>query len=595
MAHHLIYEVHRVQQFILVSVIWCCHYSAAQEGDLKLTILHTNDIHAHLEESNKYGGKCFDKKYPNSTCVGGVARIVTKVKEIRQMAPNVLFMNAGDFFQGTPYYTLFKESVISAVMSVMGYDYACLGNHEFDDGPQNLASFLKKMNDSNVTVVGTNTNFSKEPLLAELELVKSSIREVNGTKIGIIGAVIPSTKYTSSPGPNVEFFDETPSFQTEASNLVKQGVNIIIAITHSGFHREIKIAESVPEIDVLVGGHTNTLLYTGRDYPKENKPEGPYPYVINRTDGSRALIVQDFWFGKFLGRLDVTFNSTGHIVECGGNPILLNASVDEDTHITEVLNPYKINLTIQMEEVIGSTKVLMEHGEAICRMQECNLGNMVADAYYDYYVNREPTKPPAWSELNGAVVNAGSIRTALPSFYNVTRGDVLTTLPYGNSLVTVTLTRTDLWHMFEHSVTNYTTEKNKQKGRFLQVSGFRVTYDLTKPNYNRVVSISVLCSNCSVPKYEPIDCAATYGIVTADFLTRGGDGFKFASSVNVSDGGPIEHEALEEFVKKMSPMKTPNEGRIKITWNSTDEERVRNYTKTVRESKICDGTVCTTE
>lgn len=594
MAHHLIYEVHRVQLFILVSVTWCCHYSAAQEGDLKLTILHTNDIHAHLEESNKYGGKCFDKKYPNSTCVGGVARIVTKVKEIRQMASNVLFMNAGDFFQGTPYYTLFKESVISAVMSVMGYDYACLGNHEFDDGPQNLASFLKKMNDSNVTVVGTNTNFSKEPLLAELEVVKSSIREVNGTKIGIIGAVIPSTKYTSSPGPNVEFFDEIPSFQTEASNLASKGVDIIIAITHSGFHREIEIVENVPQIDVLVGGHTNTFLYTGLDYPKENKPEGPYPYVINRTDGSRAFIVQDFWFGKFLGRLDVTFNSTGHIVEWGGNPILLNASVNEDTSITKVLDPYKINLTILMEEVIGSTKVLMEHGDAICRMQECNLGNMVADAYYDYYVNREPTNASAWSKLNGAVVNAGSIRTALPSFYNVTRGDVLTTLPYGNSLVTVTLTGTDLWHMFEHSVTNYTTEKNKQKGRFLQVSGFRVTYDLTKPNYNRVVSISVLCSNCRVPKYEPIDCKATYGIVTADFLTRGGDGFKFASSVNVSDGGPIEHEALEEFVKKMSPMKTPNEGRIKITWNSTDEERVRNYTKTVRESKICDGTVCTT-
>lgn len=558
--------------FILMSITWCWHYSAATSQELNLTILHTNDIHSHLDESNKYGGKCFDEKGPNSTCVGGVARIAAKVKQIRETVPGALFMNGGDFFQGTPYYTLFKENVISAVMSVMGYDYACLGNHEFDDGPANLARFLKKMNHSHVTVLGTNTNFSKEPLLADVELANSAIKEINGTKIGIIGAVIPSTEYTSSPGPNVQFFDEVQAFQTEVAYLTQQGVNIIIAITHSGFHREIDIVRNVPQIDVLVGGHTNTFLYTGSGYPKENTPDGTYPYVVNRTDGSVGLIVQDYWFGKFLGRLDVTFNRTGHVVQWGGNPILLNASVDEDPLVVNATRTYKENLTIQMGEVIGRTKVLMEHGHDICRMRECNLGNLIADAYYHYYLNREETVPPRWSKLSGAVVNAGSIRTALPSFSNVTRGDVLTTLPYGNSLVTVTLTATDLWNMFEHAVTNYTTEKTKQKGRFLQVSGFRVRYDLTKPNYSRVTSISVLCSNCSVPKYEPIVCPETYTIVTADFLTRGGDGFKFDKSVNVSDGGPIEHETLEEYVLKIkTPIKTPNEGRIKITWNASDK------------------------
>ncbi|XP_050045147.1 protein 5NUC-like [Dermacentor andersoni] len=595
MAHHSIYDVRRTRVFILMSIIWCWCHALAQDKELNLTILHTNDIHAHLEESNKYGGECFDKKGPNSTCVGGVARIVTKVKEIRQNVRNALFMNAGDFFQGTPYYTIFKESVISAVMSKMGYNYACLGNHEFDDGPENLARFLQKMKEAGVTIVGTNTDFSKEPLLSGNELENHAIIDIDGTKIGILGAVIPSTQYTSSPGPNVEFYDEADSFKKEASKLVSEGVNIIIAITHSGFQQEIEIVDKVPEIDVLVGGHTNTFLYTGDDHPKENTPEGPYPYVVNRTDGSRALVVQDFWFGKFLGRLDVTFNSTGHVVEWGGNPILLNAAVNEDPCMTEVIQPYKENLTREMGQVIGRTKVLMEHEDDICRLKECNIGNLVADAYYDYYVKRETTKPPAWSALSGAVVNAGSIRTALPSFHNVTRGDVLTTLPYGNSLVTVTLTGTDIWNMFEHSVTNYTTEKNKHKGRFLQVSGFRVTFDLTKPNYSRVTSISVLCANCSVPHYEPLNLSATYGIVTADFLTRGGDGFEFDKSVTISDGGPIEYEALEEYVTKISPIRTPNEDRIKITWNSSDEEQVRNYTKTTRESQICDGAVCTNE
>ncbi|XP_049515005.1 protein 5NUC-like [Dermacentor silvarum] len=461
-------------------------------------------------------------------------------------------------------------------------DQQCLGNHEFDDGPGNLAAFLKKMNESGVTMVGSNTNFSKEPLLAQYDLVKSAIKEIQGTKIGILGAVIPGSR-----GPTIQFYDEITSLQEEADKLVKENVSIIIAITHSGFPREIDIAQNISAIDILVGGHTNTFLYTGNDHPKENKPEGPYPYVVNRTDGSRALVVQDFCFGKFLGRLDVTFDSAGHIVSWGGNPILLNVSVDEDKCITDILEPFTKNFTERMTEVLGSTRVLMEHKHDICRMQECNLGNLIADAYYEYYLKEDTAQPPIWSDLNGAVVNAGSIRTALPSFYNVTWGDVVNTLPYGNSLLTIRLTGTDIWNMFENSVAKYNTVRDKQKGRFLQVSGFRVEYDLRKNSGERVTSVSIICANCSVPKYQPIDCEATYKIVAADYVAKGGDGFKFSDSAILSDVGPIEYEALEQYIVKMSPMKTPNEGRIKITWNETDAKAVLNYTQSVRENQIC--------
>uniref|UniRef100_A0A224YBS3 5'-Nucleotidase n=1 Tax=Rhipicephalus zambeziensis TaxID=60191 RepID=A0A224YBS3_9ACAR len=514
------------------------------------------------------------------------------MKEIRGNVTNSLFVNAGDFFQGTPYYTLFKSRVISDVMSQMGYDYACLGNHEFDDGPANLAPFLQKMNESNVTVVGTNTNFSQDPDLRPYDLVKSAIRVIGDMKIGILGAVIPTTKYGSNPGPNVEFYDEKVSFRNEVDYLVSQNVNIIIAITHSGFEREVGIVENITEIDILVGGHTNTFLYTGKDHAKEDTPEGPYPYVVNRTDGSRALVVQDFRFGKYLGRLDVTFNSTGHVVGWGGNPILLNASVKEDEYMKCVLQPFKENLTERMKQVVGSTRVIMEHKDDICRMRECNLGNLIADAYFEYYLDEEnTTSGPYWSELNGALVTAGSIRTGLPSFYNVTWGDVVTTLPYGNSLVTVTLSGTDIWNMFENSVTMYNTTREMQKGRFLQVSGFRVQYNLTTEQ-NRVTSVSVLCANCSVPIYEPLNYAATYKIVTSDYVAKGGDGYKFSNTVIISDVGPIEYEALEKYIVKMSPIWTPDEGRIKITWNKTDEEAVINYTKSIRDNQICEKGAC---
>ncbi|XP_037509611.1 protein 5NUC [Rhipicephalus sanguineus] len=591
MAHLPKYEARRMLLAVLASIVLRLRHGAAS-GELNLTIIHTNDIHAHLDESNKYGGTCFDGNVTNSTCVGGVARIVAKMKEIRANVTNSLFVNAGDFFQGTPYYTLFKSRVISAVMSQMDYDYACLGNHEFDDGPANLAPFLQKMKEYNVTIVGTNTNFSQDPHLKTYDLVKSAVKIIDGIKIGIIGAVIPTTKYGSNPGPNVEFYDEKVSFRNEVDYLVSKNVNIIIAITHSGFDREVDIVTNITEIDILVGGHTNTFLYTGTDHPKEDKPEGPYPYVVNRTDGSKALVVQDFRFGKYLGRLDVTFNSTGHVVSWGGNPVLLNVSVEEDYEMICVLEPFKQNLTERMKQVVGSTRVLMEHKHDICRMQECNLGNLIADAYFEYYLDEEnTTSGPNWSELNGAVVTAGSIRTGLPSFYNVTWGDVVSTLPYGNSLVTVTLSGIDLWNMFENSVTMYNTTREMQKGRFLQVSGFRVEYNLTTEN-NRVISVNVLCANCSVPIYEPLKCQATYKIVTSDYVARGGDGYKFSNSVIVSDVGPIEYEALEKYIAKMSPIWTPDEGRIKITWNKTDEEAVLNYTKSIRQNQKCEKGAC---
>ncbi|XP_077553630.1 5'-nucleotidase-like [Haemaphysalis longicornis] len=371
----------------------------------------------------------------------------------------------------------------------------------------------------------------------------------------------------------------------ELVKLKQQKVNIIIAITHSGFSREINIVDKVTEIDVLVGGHTNTFLYTGNDHPKENKPDGPYPYVVNRTGGSQAVVVQEYWFGKFLGKLELTFDEQGKITSYGGNPILLDANVKEDVCMVSVLKPFKEKVAVQMERNIGATKVCMEHAEGVCRLQECNLGNLIADSFFHYYVNRERRESAAWSTLNGAVVNSGGIRTALPSFSNITWGDVVTTLPYGNSLVTVTLNGSLLWRMFEHSVFNYTTDKDERRGRFLQVSGFRVEYNLTQPNGCRVVSIRVLCANCSVPKYEPLQWAKTYKIVAQNFIANGGDGFKILKEANVSDVGPIEYEALEEYITKMSPIKTPNEGRIKLTWPPEDEKVVKNVTSRVRECK----------
>ncbi|CAN8028955.1 unnamed protein product, partial [Ixodes persulcatus] len=164
-----------------------------------LTILHTNDVHSHIQETTKYGGVCSEMDKNASKCVGGVARIVTKVKELKAKHRGALFMNGGDFYQGTPYYTILKYHMVSTIMRAMKYDQVCLGNHEFDDGPEGLAPFLDSMKAANISVVGTNTDFSKEPALKEKPIEKSVIVNVKGTSIGIIGAVLPQTKELSNP------------------------------------------------------------------------------------------------------------------------------------------------------------------------------------------------------------------------------------------------------------------------------------------------------------------------------------------------------------------------------------------------------------
>ncbi|XP_077553004.1 protein 5NUC-like isoform X1 [Haemaphysalis longicornis] len=554
--------------FGLLALFYVCAGCNAVVSGFTLTVMHTNDLHAHIEESTKFGAMCGEEDKKNKACVGGVARITTKVKELKKQYPGALFLNSGDFYQGTAWYSVLKHVIISAVMSKMGYDFVCLGNHEFDDGPAGLAPFLQKMKEANVTVVNSNADFSKEPALANISLPRSVVAEINGTKVGIVGAVLPQTKYLSAPGA-VEFEDEVESFKREIKRLKEKDVNIIIAITHSGYPRDIEIVQQVKDIDLLVGGHTNTFLYHGTGYPRENTVEGDYPTVVKRSDGSIGLIVQDFWFGKFLGFLQVKFNESGHAVNWTGNPILLNSSVEEDNDILRIINCYKPNVTRAIEVVVGYTKVLLEQANKICRLRECNLGNLIADSFFAYYADMSSKKTVGWSDVNGALINGGSVRAPIPQYAKITMGHILATMPFGQSVIIMTINGSELRAMFEHSVSAYGAKK--KEGRFLQVSGFRVKYDLGKHNNSRVESLEVLCRKCKVPRYEAVKDWKVYRVVTTDYVGRGGDGYKKAT--NATSGGPADYTVLVNHIKKLTPIKTPLEERI-IIYNSSDPMKI---------------------
>lgn len=201
-----------------------------------------------------------------------------------------------------------------------------LGNHEFDDGVDGLIPFIQ-----NVTfpIVTANLDLSKQPNLAATKLEKSTILKVKGSdrKIGVIGYLTPETKILSTI-ENVIINNEVESIREEVKKLRSQGVDILIALGHSGFKTDQKIAREVEHIDLVIGGHTNTFLYKGIP-PDSEVPEGYYPTEVKQESGRKVYVVQAYAYTKYLGNLSVTFDASGEVTHIQGNPILVDSKVKQ--------------------------------------------------------------------------------------------------------------------------------------------------------------------------------------------------------------------------------------------------------------------------
>uniref|UniRef100_A0A6B0VDU4 5'-nucleotidase n=1 Tax=Ixodes ricinus TaxID=34613 RepID=A0A6B0VDU4_IXORI len=505
------------------------------------------------------------------SCYGGVARILTKVREIKEKENYTFFFNAGDFYQGTVWYTVLKYNIVSVAMENMMYDAVCLGNHEFDDGPEGLAPFLKRMKRANVTVLGTNLETKDEPALNGIEVLKSIVYEINGVKMGVMGVVTTETLTIAKPG-KIGILDEIESITKEIENLKNRSVKIFALISHVGYQKDKEIAEKVEDLHFIVGGHTNTFLYHGNGTkgPGGETIEGDYPTVVERK-GKKALVTQDYWFGKYLGYLKLKFSSKGELKGWEGNPILLNQSIEEDQCMLQILEPFKEEVRKAGEEYIGISKVELEADNKTCRLKECNMVNLIADSFLAYYADRNSTIPQAWSNVNAAVVNAGITRTSIQQGI-IRRRDIMAAMPFESSLVVLTMTGDQLRKMFDHGISKFTWYGDPE-GSFLQVSGMRVTYNFSFPEQCRTDTLQILCANCSVPKYETVQPNGTYKIVTTSFIANGGDGFTFDDEVKKSlqTEGRMDVEVFTDYIRKMSPIKTPEEGRI-IMYNNKRPE-----------------------
>lgn len=445
-------------------------------------------------------------------------------------------------------------------MNLLAPDAISLGNHEFDDGVDGLIPFIEN---ASYPILTANLDLSKQPNLAATKLKNSTILEISGKKIGVIGYLTNETRILSST-ENVIFKDEVESIQEEVKKLKEQGVDILIALGHSGFEIDKKIAREVEDIDLVIGGHTNTFLYRGKP-PDVEAPEGFYPTEVVQKSGRKVYVVQAYAYTKYLGNFSVSFDIKGEVTHIEGNPILVDASVGQAEDIVRLINEKRGPIDDLERQVVGKTRVLLDGDSKKCRRQECNMGNFICDAIIDFYAE-EYLNNDGWTDAAIAVQNSGSIRTSITRNRNdqVTRGDIISVLPFGNVVVKASMTGEQLLSMLEWSVHNLndSTSTGNLFGAFLQYSGLQVVYDMNQPSNSRVVSVQVRCATCQIPEYTELQKNVTYNVLLNDFIAKGGDGFHMLEGLETVSLGVTTADILERHFKKHSPVHPGVEWRI---------------------------------
>ncbi|XP_071766421.1 snake venom 5'-nucleotidase [Centroberyx gerrardi] len=530
-------------------------FSILRSAAWDLVLLHTNDVHARVEETDKRSGKC-----TKGDCFAGVARRAAKIKQIRSAERNVLLLDAGDQFQGTVWFNLYKGAEAAHFMNKLDYDAMALGNHEFDNGVDGLIKpFLQE-----VRCAVLSANIKPDGTLAPTfgkYYLPYKILNVGSEKVGVVGYTSQETPALSQPGPNLRFEDEVGAVQLQVDKLLTLGVNKIVALGHSGFTMDQEIARRVRGVDVVIGGHTNTFLYTGSP-PSSEVPAGPYPFMVKSADGRDVPVVQAYAFGKYLGYLKMTFDEAGNVLKSTGNPILLDSSVPQDPAILAEVEEWKKRLANYSSQYVGTTLVYLNGTFEECRFRECNLGNLICDAMVQNTIKFADELQ--WNHVSSCLLNGGGVRASIDERSRngtITMEDLIAVLPFGGTFDLLQLKGSTLRKAFEHSVKRY----GQNTGEFLQVSGFHVEFDMSKEPWRRLKSLSALCTNCRVPQYEPVEDEKVYKVVLPSYLADGGDGFSMIKEEKLKhDSGDLDISVVGNYITERKKVYPSVEGRIKI-------------------------------
>lgn len=501
-----------------------------EDGNYNISFFHINDVHAHLDEFSSSGTDC---TRPERGCYGGYARVKTVIEEQRPNYEDSLWLNAGDEFQGTLFYSYYGGEKIAETLNELEFDAMTLGNHEFDGGDAELGEFLVNLTfpiiSANVHSQNENVNKTVKPY--------TIFEEHN---LALIGVTAPETATLSNSDASTVFSNAIEAVQG-AIDEIKATTNItrIAALTHIGYDKDQDLAKATTGLHLIIGGHSHTLLGDMED------AEGDYPTIVENQDGDEVFIVTAYRWGEYVGYIDVTYDPEGKILAYHGAPIHLTNTTKQDEDLQEEIEAWRIPFEEFAAEVLGTTEVELD--QTTCQQQECLLGDFMADAMLAYRQNNT-------DNVDFALINAGGIRATIDEG-DITRGEVLTSFPFGNAIVQVEIDGKALWEALEGIVTGVNVANGEEVTSFFQVSsGIKVEYNPENDNNTKLIAVTI--------GGEPLNNDTTYQMVTLDFIAGGGDNIFEPSTDFVSLD--LQDEVLTSYVQSQTPINIELDGRIEV-------------------------------
>lgn len=483
-----------------------------------IAVFVTSDIHGHLIPYTPSG---------SNVPVGSLARMASIVNAYREAYPGTsLLVDGGDSPYNQNIANLFEGRSTIDMMNAMKYDATVLGNHDFDMSLSNLQGLAER---AEYPFLSANTYMKDGSFPGWLK--ESVVKEVDGVKIGIIGLTDDQSKETThyTNTVDIEFKDDIATGKDLIPKLAAE-TDIVICLSHlHGKNKQLPL--EAEGIDISVGGGQDLLgqpQYIGGTWLIN---PGKHAECINQVN----LNIVD-----------------GRLVGVVQNQILLSQNLPEDPAVKAVIAAYEAQMDEQMKQVVGSTSVDLDGERSTVRFKESNLGNLIADALRDK------------AEADIAFQNGGGIRASILKG-DITLEDVYAALPFDNAVTVIEITGKDVRAALENAVSTAGTGD----GRYLQVSGIKYAYDISKPAGERIVSVLM-------EDDTELDPEKTYKVVANDFMCGGGDGYGMLNVLNEGDEAvPLNpdaklvsklklylREVFHEYLLENSPVSPALEGRI---------------------------------
>ena len=507
-----------------------------KQSDLpEANIIHTNDVHGRIVEEKG---------------VIGDAKLAAVIEEERKNNPSTLVVDAGDAFQGLPISNSSKGEERAKLLNEMGYDAMAVGNHEFDFGLDEAKKYKEILN---FPLLSSNT-YVNGARLFEASTIVDKDKNVVGDEFVVIGVTTPETATKTHPKnvQGVTFKDPI----SEVNSVIDE-VEARAAAEGKSYKNYVVLAHLGVDTTTPVEWRGSTLAEALSNNPKL---KGKRVTVI---DG-HSHTVQSTTYGD-----NVTYNQTGSYLnnigkitykanQLLGNPQQISAASTKDVvpnaKIAAMVKKIKEAYDAENAKVVRDNSPVELNGQREnVRVRETNLGNVVADALYEYGQTGFSHK----TDL--AVTNGGGLRETIAKDKPITKGDVIAVLPFGNTISQIKVTGQNIADMFAKSLGSILQEKDGQpvldengqpllepSGGFLQVSGAKVYYDTTLPAEKRILHIEI--KNPETGKYESLDPAKEYYLTTNDFLAAGGDGYTMLGGAR--EEGPSMDVAFADYLAK---------------------------------------------